>query len=113
MTEGVNMSQSIRSLGQAARENPGLGCVSHGDAHSGNIFIDDELAGRGSIYVTFIDLESMNRAIDAQGRATGSAAEDMANFCHKLGQHGRSLGLSPSEVDMISTDAMKAYMRPR
>jgi hypothetical protein len=55
----------------------------------------------------------MNRSIGPDGAAVGSAAEDMANFVHKLGQHGRDFGLAPSEINLLESSAMAAYYRRR
>ena len=101
------------ALMRLARQNPGLGCVSHGDAHSGNLFISTDDTRERFPIVTLIDLESMNRSIGPDGSAIGSAAEDIANFVHKLGQHGRDFGLSEKEILRLEMSALSAYFRPR
>jgi broad specificity phosphatase PhoE/thiamine kinase-like enzyme len=109
MTKKILGSESdilkqIETLSQNAKSNTGLGCVAHGDAHCGNVFVSDP-----DQTITLIDLESINRSVGAKGEAIGSAAEDLANFTHKLGQGGRDWGLSDIEIGELQVSCLSAY----
>ena len=42
-TKKATLSQ-LQHIATMAKSNPGLGCVNHGDAHLGNIFISSEFS---------------------------------------------------------------------
>ena len=102
-TRGDILKQ-ITTLSQNAKSNPGCGCVAHGDAHCGNVFVSDH-----ENTITLIDLESINRSVGAKGEAIGSASEDLANFTHKLGQGGRDWGLTDVEIGELQVSCLSAY----
>jgi broad specificity phosphatase PhoE len=98
------LRRRIAPLIAAALEEPGFCCVSHGDAHLGNVFYAENRQ-----LITFIDVPTANQSVGMHGEPIGSGARDLGNFYHKISQIGHANGLNFTEITTLQQQFLFLY----
>ena len=76
----------------------------HGDAHVGNVVVDDNLNARP------IDVTAMKWSLDSNGKGTGAAAVDVGQFIARLYEKSEG-ALSMDEVRRLKSSFLSEYYK--